>query len=86
MKMLWNAVFVLAVAAMPVAAFVSVTSAEPAPPVGRHRHYVIASSGEKVYIGPDFCNMDVTTTGFAQFHANVHLSLNPPAVLGEACQ
>ena len=46
--------------------------AAPAPPVGAHRHFIITASGQKVYVGPNFCEIPTTETGFAQFHANVH--------------
>lgn len=49
-------------------------SADPAPPVGRHRHYILNGNGERVYVGPDFCNVDATEIGFAQYHARVHVT------------
>jgi len=69
-----------------MAAWASVTSAEPAPPVGAHRHWFEAANGEQVWIGPNFCEMDVTRNGFAQFHANVHVSSIPLDVHAAACE
>ena len=85
MGIIRNVVFALVVAAIPTAAWASVTSAEPAPPVAPHRHWFEAANGEQVWIGPNFCEMDVTSTGFAQFHANVHISSIPLDVHRAGC-
>jgi hypothetical protein len=85
-KVFRNAIFALVLAAIPFTALVTVSSSEPAPPVAPHRHYFIAGNGEKVYVGPDFCNIDATKNGFAQFHANVHISAIPVDVHGERCE
>jgi hypothetical protein len=48
--------------------------AEPAPVVKPHRHYII-QGGEKVYVGPNFCEVAASDQGFYEFHANVHKGL-----------
>jgi hypothetical protein len=52
----------------------AISSAEVPEPVRRHRHYTVSASGEKAYIGPNFCDTTITDTGFASFHNNVHLA------------
>lgn len=56
-----------------VAGSLSVEADRPAP-VGAHRHYVETSSGGKVYIGPNFCEVNASAQGFAAFHHKVHLT------------
>ena len=60
-------------AALFVAAAGSVL-AEPAPPVKPHRHYIL-QGGEKVYVGPNFCEIPASAQGFYNFHENVHKGL-----------
>jgi hypothetical protein len=41
--------------------------------VAAHRHFFKSSdTGEKIYVGPNFCNNTATADGFANFHYNVH--------------
>ena len=47
--------------------------AERPAPVGAHRHFIIDSSGSKVYIGPNFCDVEASAQGFASFHRKVHV-------------
>jgi hypothetical protein len=58
------------------------------PPVGPHRHYTV-TDGQKVYIGPNFCDNAATEQGFAAFHHKVHIavrpSLNDVVVKSEGC-
>ena len=49
-------------------------SAEAPSPVGAHRHYIFAADGSKVYVGPNFCDIDAAVQGFAGFHHKVHLT------------
>ena len=49
-----------------------VVSAAGPTPVGAHRHYIVVNE-ERVYVGPNFCELDATAQGFAAFHAQVHL-------------
>ena len=42
-------------------------------PVGAHRHFILVND-EKVYVGPNFCELDATEQGFAGFHRKVHLT------------
>jgi hypothetical protein len=85
-KILREAAFVVIVAAIPLTAFVAVADADPAPPVAPHRHYKINGNGGKVYIGPNFCDMDANAQGFYNFHANVHENGLSDRVFGEPCQ
>jgi hypothetical protein len=59
------------------------------PPVGPHRHYTVTDGSGKVYIGPNFCDNDVTSQGFAAFHHKVHIAMLPSdedvVVLSEGC-
>lgn len=60
-------------------------SADAPPLVGRHRHYILVNE-EKVYIGPNFCDIAASDQGFAAFHKHVHLT--DPGVVdvrSEAC-
>jgi hypothetical protein len=43
------------------------------PPVNPHRHYVISANGERIYLGPNFCENAPVAQGFAAFHHEVHL-------------
>jgi hypothetical protein len=43
-------------------------------PVPPHRHYKFAANGEKVYVGPNFCDVDAAAQGFYGFHAKVHVT------------
>jgi hypothetical protein len=54
-------------------------------PVNAHRHYIMVN-GAKVYIGPNFCDIDALAQGFAAFHHHVHLT-DPGLidVLSEPC-
>jgi hypothetical protein len=40
--------------------------------VPAHRHFKESVSGEKVYVGPNFCDNTATESGFSNFHYNVH--------------
>lgn len=62
-----------AAAVLGVGFFTGTAYADPAPPVPPHRHYIVVN-GEQVNVGPDFCHVDASANGFAQFHANVHLT------------
>ena len=55
-------------------------------PVGAHRHYVIDSGDSRVYIGPNFCEVNASAQGFAAFHQKVHVK-DPGLVdvLSEPC-
>jgi hypothetical protein len=69
--------------------FWGVAAEDNSPPlVGPHRHFTLTDGG-KVYIGPNFCDNDVTSQGFAAFHDKVHMellpSLNDVVVLSEGC-
>jgi hypothetical protein len=48
-------------------------AADPPASVPAHRHYKYSGSGEKVYVGPNFCDNAATKNGFSNFHRNVHL-------------
>jgi hypothetical protein len=48
-------------------------AADSPAPVAPHRHYEITASGEKVYVGPNFCDNATTAQGYHAFHRNVHL-------------
>lgn len=37
-----------------------------------HRHYFFAASGDKVYIGPNICELPMSEQGWAAFHLMVH--------------
>jgi hypothetical protein len=50
-----------------------VTADSPAP-VPPHRHYKLLASGEKVYVGPRFCDNIAASQGFYRFHQRVHLT------------
>ena len=65
---------------------VGVVQADPPAPVGAHRHFITDSAGNKVYVGPNFCDIDATAQGFAGFHHKVHLT-DPGLVdvLSEGC-
>jgi len=55
-------------------------------PVGAHRHYRLAANGDKVYVGPNFCDVEAAAQGFYGFHAKVHLTdpgIND--ILSEGC-
>lgn len=49
-------------------------SADKPAPVVPHRHYKFTASGEKVYVGPNFCDVEASAQGFYGFHHNVHLT------------
>lgn len=44
------------------------------PDVGRHQHYIVTPNGDRVAIGPDFCDDPNLQDAFNQFHFNVHSS------------
>ena len=46
--------------------------ADAPPPIGAHRHFKIAASGEKVYVGPNFCDVSASDQGFYGYHYKVH--------------
>jgi hypothetical protein len=48
-------------------------AADPPAHVPPHRHFKYSASGEKVYVGPNFCSNAATAKGFSNFHRNVHL-------------
>lgn len=56
---------------------------EPVPP---HRHYKLAANGEKVYVGPNFCDIEAAAQGFYGFHHKVHAT-DPGVndILSEGC-
>ena len=59
-----------------VGAFSAVTPnafADAPTPVGPHRHYILVAD-EKVYVGPNFCDVDASAQGFYGFHHKVHLT------------
>ena len=39
-----------------------------------HRHYFLAGNGEKVYIGPDICDISMSEQGWEAFHLKVHVA------------
>ena len=41
--------------------------------VGAHQHFITVN-GEKVYVGPNFCEVDASAQGFSGFHHKVHLT------------
>lgn len=45
--------------------------------VGRHQHYILTPSGNRVEIGPDFCANSDLQNAFNQFHYNIHDSVAP---------
>lgn len=51
-------------------------------PVPAHRHYTLVND-EKVYVGPNFCELDAAEQGFAGFHHKVHADLG--LVESEGC-
>jgi len=59
--------------------------ADKPPPIGAHRHYVLVNDS-KVYIGPNFCDVDAAAQGFEPFHLKVHVT-DPGLVdvLSEGC-
>lgn len=61
-------------------------SAEKPPPIGAHRHFIVSSSGDKVYVGPNFCDVGASAQGFYGFHNKVHVK-DPGLVdvMSEAC-
>ena len=48
-------------------------SAERPAPVQPHRHYTMTASGQKVYVGPNFCDNEKAAQGLAGFHHEVHV-------------
>jgi hypothetical protein len=61
-------------------------SADRPAPIGAHRHYKFAANGDKVYVGPNFCDVDASAQGFYGFHQKVHVTdpgLND--ILSEGC-
>ena len=49
-------------------------AADSPAPVLPHRHYKYTASGEKLYVGPNFCANAATRQGFYAYHRNVHLT------------
>jgi hypothetical protein len=49
-------------------------AADTPAPVLPHRHYKYTASGEKLYVGPNFCANAATGQGFYAYHRNVHLT------------
>jgi hypothetical protein len=49
-------------------------AADTPAPVPPHRHYKYTASGEKLYVGPNFCANAATGQGFYAYHRNVHLT------------
>ena len=43
---------------------------------GAHRHFTFAGDGEKVYVGPNYCDIQVNDRGFNAFHQKVHVPPN----------
>jgi hypothetical protein len=53
----------------------SIGSADPKPPVGAHRHFIVNANGTLVPVGPDLCDNPTdpaTQQAFYNFHWNVH--------------
>jgi hypothetical protein len=54
----------------------SLGAADPKPTAGKHRHFILLSSGERIPVGPDLCDNPDPTAGqiqaFSNFHWNVH--------------
>lgn len=42
--------------------------------IPRHQHYIVTPDGDRVPIGPDFCDDPNLQNAFNQFHNNVHIS------------
>jgi hypothetical protein len=61
-------------------------AADTPTPVTAHRHFKISDTGEKIYVGPNFCDNDATGDGFANFHRNVHLYPGMNGIQSELCQ
>ena len=62
---------VTAMSGIMISRHVAADSPAPVPP---HRHYKYTASGEKLYVGPNFCTNAATAQGFYAFHKNVHLT------------
>ena len=61
-----------------------VQAEKPAPTPTAHRHYILAGNGEKVYVGPNYCDIQVNDQGFTAFHQKVHVP-NIGTVVSEGC-
>ena len=61
-------------------------AADTPTPVPAHRHFKYNASGEKVYVGVNFCDNAATADGFSSFHYNVHV-IDPGMndILSEPC-
>jgi hypothetical protein len=74
-KLLIAAVTAGLLAAALVLVIPSIGAADPKPPVGAHRHFIVTPTGAFVAVGPDLCdNADdpAVQQAFANFHWNVH--------------
>jgi hypothetical protein len=67
------------VAAMPGVIFLVVPgtgAADPKPIAGKHRHFLVLPTGERVAVGPNLCDnpdpSDAQKQAFSNFHWNVH--------------
>lgn len=86
MKRSFPALFSGLIVGAALVATVGEATADAPPPVPAHRHYKLAASGEKVYVGPNFCEVAASAQGFYGFHAKVHLT-DPGTndILSESC-
>jgi hypothetical protein len=62
---------VVAMSGIMIARHVAADSPQPVSP---HRHYKLSASGEKIFVGPNFCTNAATAQGFDAFHRNVHVT------------
>ena len=75
--------FALNLAAASVIALVPTTASLADPPstlnnIGRHQHYLVTPGGDRVPIGPDFCDNPDLQDAFNQFHYNIHHNNGAP--------
>jgi hypothetical protein len=61
----------------------AVFAAKPGPAPAPHRHYIMVNE-EKVYVGPDFCEVAASEQGWVAYHYKVHLT-NIGEVFSEDC-
>lgn len=88
-------ILLTAAVASTLAAFpTGIVSADPAPAIGAHQHFIVTPDGERHLIGPKAC-VQGESQGFYNFHDNIHAGTpfneafknenNPVAGAGARC-
>jgi hypothetical protein len=72
-KLYWLAFMAAVLLGIGFGTVANVSADKPGPPVGAHRHFFLDPNGNKVYVGPNFCEISASDQGFYGFHWEVHV-------------